>query len=728
MTVTIFAQFAQRYAKYNFKVFPCKESGKLPKTKTGFKEATNVTKTIEEWALKWPNANIGIATGEVSGIWVLDLDGEPAEQWLAKQDPLPITPEVRTGKGRHIYFKLPKGVNVSNSAGQVAPNVDVRGTGGYVIAPPSVHPDGGVYQWHREHKPSTTPFAEAPEWLLKLVIKQEKPIKVQEPVTFIAPNVDNADRYVKKVFDEEFRILATACQGTRNEQLFKSVAAMANYIGKGGATKSMVHDLAVAGARSNGLWNDSGSDSCLATIESALKTGLSRPKEIPPPKISSTPRPALSIVSDTNPEDYAWANDLLLNEKGFVIKKSLHNGLIVLERHPLMAGALIYNAFSDLIMFQRCPPWEESDNWKNRPIRDDDAIACSSWLEKNEALGLSIRPNDAYGLMLRVAKMNTIDPPRTWLESLKWDGTERISHWLTDYCSAAENSYTKTIARKWMISAVRRIMEPGCKADSMLILESKQGDGKSTALRVLGTWGDDCYFTDQVDDIGNKDALIQIQGVSIIEFAEMDTLNKADTDHIKKFITRQIDRYRPPYGRTLVDRPRRCVFAGTVNPGGNGYLKDPTGARRFWPVETGKILTDKLAADVPQLWAEAFEAWRRGEKNWIDDPEVMALATAEQSARYEEDAWAELIEKEIKYVDCITVNEIMEAISIPKERRDRRASMRIGAYLRHKGWVSRKDYRPDGLDKNPQRRFYAPKTHQPELRPEAEYSAYDMQS
>lgn len=322
-----------------------------------------------------------------------------------------------------------------------------------------------------------------------------------------------------------------------------------------------------------------------------------------------------------------------------------------------------------------------------------------------------MRPHDVYNIMLRVAKKHEIDPPKEWLQNLKWDGTERISYWLTDLCEAADDAYTKAVARKFLIGAVKRVMEPGSKVDSMLILESKQGDGKSTALRTLGTWGDQCYFTDQVDDITNKDALIQIQGVVLIEFAEMDTLNKADTDYIKKFITRQIDRYRPPYGKTLTDRPRRCVFAGTVNPGGNGYLKDPTGARRFWPVATGKILTEKLAADTPQLWAEAVVAWKRGEKTWIDDPEVMAMALKEQASRYEEEPWSDIIEREIAYVKAITVQQLMNVIDIPKERRDRRASVRIGNYLRHKGWTSKKDYRPDGESSNPQRRFYAPESH-----------------
>lgn len=730
MSDSIFDKFAFRYSNnYGMAVFPCIERGKLPLTKTGFKEATKDLDAVRAWSAKWPAANIGIATGDVSGIWVLDIDGLDGENWLieqqARHSEIPETPEVKTGKGRHLYFKLPEGVNVPNSAGKLAPHVDVRGNGGYVIAPPSIHPDGGIYAWHETRRPVNIPFAEAPEWLISRVVKVLRPAKPEhQEVPDKRDNVENADRYVKKVLDEEFRLLATAGEGRRNDQLFKSVAAMANYVGKGGATKGMIHNLAVAGAQANGLWSEDQNE-CLSTIESALRTGLSNPKDIPEPKQYQPARVGLSLVGDKQESAPEWQNGLLMDKNG-IIRKSFHNGLIVLDKSPQMEGVLIYNAFSDMVMLNKCPPWEDNNSdWKCRPIRDDDAIACAAWLETKEGLCLSLRPNDVHNIMLRVAKTHEIDPPREWLESLAWDGVERLSDWLPYFCNAEDNEYTRAVGRKFLISAVKRIMEPGCKADCMLILEGEQGEYKSTALRTLATWGEQCYFTDQVDDISNKDALIQIQGVSIIEFAEMDTLNKADTDHIKKFITRQIDRYRPPYGKTLVDRPRRCVFAGSVNPGGNGYLKDPTGARRFWPVAVKNIKIEILAKEIPQLWAEAFIAWKHGEKNWIDEPNLIALVTNEQASRYEEDAWTDIIERELQYVDSVTTAHLMHLLEIPKERRDRRSQLRIGSYLRHKKWISRKDYRPDGASPStsPQRRFYAPPGHVVIDRPVVTYSA-----
>jgi len=718
MSTSIFKDFAFRYVEHGLSVFPCKEMAKTPRTKNGCREATTSYDMVTEWEVKWPNANIGIATGEVSGIWVLDLDGEEAEAWLATHPALPATPEVATKKGRHIYFKMPEGVEINNSASQLAPHVDVRGNGGYVIAPPSAHPEGGVYMWHKELKPSTTPFAFAPDWLLELVVKKER--KRAAPEAVKRPESASSSSYVKKVVDEEYRILATTTQGSRNHQLFKSTVAMANYIGQGGLTTQMVESLAVAGAKSNGLVADDGMDSCMATISSAVTTGLANAKTVPAtsqPEVEYIIRPSLRLVGSEEAEDGTWMAGLLYGGKADdprLIKKSFHNGLLVMQKHPLMRDVLIYDVFADEVILNKCPPWSNIEPWKPRAIRDDDSTAATAWFETPQGLGLSIRPNDAHDIMLSVAKMHEVDPPRTWLESLQWDGVERIGHWLSDYCNVDENAYTQTVGRKFLIGAVQRIMQPGCQMDSMLILEGDQGHRKSTALKLLAQFGQASYFTDQVDDIGNKDALIQIQGVSIIEFAEMDTLNKADTDHIKKFVTRREDRYRPPYGRTLVTRPRRCVFAGTVNPGGNGYLKDPTGARRFWPVLVNSMIDiEQLGKITPQLWAEAFLAWKSGEGNWIDDPEVLKLAVGEQALRFEEEPWAPLLDKKMRESDAITVDELMTTLDIPKDRWSRRESNRIGAYLRHRKWEVRKDYRPHPAS-HPQRRWYAPADHVPQ--------------
>jgi predicted P-loop ATPase len=191
---------------------------------------------------------------------------------------------------------------------------------------------------------------------------------------------------------------------------------------------------------------------------------------------------------------------------------------------------------------------------------------------------------------------------------------------------------------------VARIYLPGAKADCVLILEGPQGLKKSTALMTLA----EPWFTDRLSDLGSKDAAMETKGVWVIEVAELDTMTRAEVGAIKAFISRTHDRFRPPYGKRLVDLPRQCIFAGSVNPEG-GYLKDATGGRRFWPVLCTTIDIDRLRADRDQLWAEARDRFRRGEPWWLDTLGLNAAATEEQENRYQAEAWEEPIRHYIEH-------------------------------------------------------------------------------
>jgi len=236
-----------------------------------------------------------------------------------------------------------------------------------------------------------------------------------------------------------------------------------------------------------------------------------------------------------------------------------------------------------------------------------------------------------------VARDDSFHPVRQYLEGLKWDGTKRADGFLSLYFGAEATDYSAAVGARWLRSAVARIMQPGCKADCCLILEGPQGIMKSTALKTLG-WP---WFTDEIADLGSKDAALQTRGTWVIEISELDALTRAEVGRIKSFMSRAVDRFRPPYGRHLIESPRQCVFAGSVNHG--AYLRDDTGGRRFWPVACSRVRIAELERDRDQLWAEALASYRGGAPWWLDTPELNREAEGEQSARYEESAWEDLI-------------------------------------------------------------------------------------
>ena len=298
---------------------------------------------------------------------------------------------------------------------------------------------------------------------------------------------------------------------------------------------------------------------------------------------------------------------------------------------------------------------------------------------------------------MRVAEHNKYNPVREALEALKWDGIPRVAGgrteegdsvdpWLVEYLGADDTEVNRLFGEKWLIGAVARAMEPGCKMDTMLVLEGPQGLQKSTALRVLSDGLVKGVFTDEMSDPNSKDAGLQMQGAFIVEIAELDAFRRAEITQIKSWLARGTDRFRRPYGKVVEEFPRSCVFAGTVNPLGNtGYLKDPTGARRFWPVKVNEIRIEALKNDAPQLWAEALVLYRKKRKWWLTKEEEK-LAIKAQKERYEDDPYGELIDDFCKDEMRPTLQGIMQAIGIPAERRNPIVARRVISHLTRKGW------------------------------------------
>ena len=235
-------------------------------------------------------------------------------------------------------------------------------------------------------------------------------------------------------------------------------------------------------------------------------------------------------------------------------------------------------------------------------------------------------------------------PVREYLKSVKWDGIKRVDTLLTDYQGAEDSEYTRMIIRKTLVAAVARVFEPGVKFDHVLVLVGAQGMKKSSLVAKLGGQ----WFSDSFNTVEGKESFEQLQGVWLVEMAELSALAKAEVEKIKHFITKRDDRYRVAFGRRVEKFPRQCVFFATTNK--KYFLKDPTGDRRYWPAPVNvlppkrDVFNDLSSEEVAQIWAEALTYYRAGEKLYIQE-NMVAIATSIQRAHAEEHPWTGLVQQ-----------------------------------------------------------------------------------
>jgi len=323
------------------------------------------------------------------------------------------------------------------------------------------------------------------------------------------------------------------------------------------------------------------------------------------------------------------------------------------------------------------------------PITDADIIR---YQERFQLAGLKrVSTETVFDAIMLHSRENSFHPLREYLADLNWDGKLRVGSWLTAYLGVEETEYTKAIGRMFLVSMVARVMKPGCKVDHMLVLEGPQGAMKSTACRVLAS---DAYFTDNLPDLDSKDASQHLRGKWLVEVAELHSFDKATTNRLKSYLTRQEERYRPSYGRLDVDERRQCEFAGTTNK--DAYLRDETGGRRFWPVKIGTINIEALQRDRNQLFAEALVLFDAGTAWWPTAEFERTHIMPEQSDRYEADPWEEPIRNHLATMVQTTVTDVARAIGIETPKVGKAEQNRITATMLELGWKRGKRTGPKG--------------------------------
>jgi hypothetical protein len=402
------------------------------------------------------------------------------------------------------------------------------------------------------------------------------------------------------------------------------------------------------------------------------------------PKKQPKPRPA-------RPDD--WRKDWHVSDEGTALP-SLFNAMVAMRQHPALAGVTRFDEMERSEIIAEQIPGTPFDPTIPRIIRDCDVIAIQEELQQ---IGLRriAKATVQDAVHLRANQMS-FHPVKDYLNGLVWDKKSRLDSWLSYYLGAepqdGENKekalkYIFEVGRLFLIGLVARVLRPGCKADYMLILEGPQGALKSSACRVLaGEW-----FSDNLPDLSRGDAVrlsMHLRGKWLIEIAEMSSFNAAEAHTLKEFLTQTEERYTPKFGRNEVKEARQCLFVGTTNE--QVYLRDATGARRFWPVRVGTINLTDLQKDRDQLLAEAVSLFNAGQPWWPEQEFEKATISPEQEQRFEHDPWEGPIQDwiaEHAIESCNMTSILRHAIGLGVEKHGTRDIRRVTAIMRRLKWT-----------------------------------------
>ncbi len=349
------------------------------------------------------------------------------------------------------------------------------------------------------------------------------------------------------------------------------------------------------------------------------------------------------------------------------------NVVATLRWHPAWREVLAFDEFQQSIVTTSKPPWgpdEVGPDCKAGVWTDADSIRLQAWCHRCPSLMINVGRETVDAALIVASAARPIDPPRDYLDACVFDGHCRMGgnpvegdstgdpSWLTTYLGVRDTPYTRWVGRWFLIGAVARIYDPGCKLDNAMVWEGGQGAFKSSAIRVLFSRP---WYSDTPIDLASKDRFSSIQGVWGYELAEFDGYSKHEAGIIKAFASSASDKYRPPYMRRDIVVPRRQVFIATINPSYE-YLRDETGGRRWWPMRVGKIDLAALERDRDLLWSEAREAYRSGERWYPHTPEEHAICREEQADRLSRDAWEDVVRSWMvgRLINETTVAEILK--------------------------------------------------------------------
>jgi putative DNA primase/helicase len=404
------------------------------------------------------------------------------------------------------------------------------------------------------------------------------------------------------------------------------------------------------------------------------------------------------------PIDKEW--EKLLKKKGKEIASVPFNAYLFFKYRPEFKGFIRWNKVTLKVEISggslaKCPDKENFDTVVT--LATDTLTSAFEIVVGREEVGRRL----SY-----VATENAYDPLQDYLDCLTWDGKPRVDTWLVTYAGAApgNDGYVQFVGRKFLLQAVARAYQPGCKADVVLVAEGEQGVHKSTMFLILGGQ----WYSEAAGILGDKDSKQLIGSAWICELPDMSSFSKTSRNAMKAFFSSPVDRYRPPYDKGHITVKRRAVFAATTND--EEYLVDSSGNRRFQPVLLGEIDRARLIKDRDQLWAETVaiykaaltceacaledvvvpgEIGRCEEHSWWLTAAQKKIAKVHAQLREETDSWAPTIltyaltpvgEKN-QTVPVTTANILVNALKMSLQDITRVDEMRVAAIMRRAGYV-----------------------------------------
>lgn len=601
---------------------------------------------------------------EGSGIFVVDLDTKPdrgingldAFSELHKAhtgELLPDTLIVGTGGGGfHFYFKHP-GYAVKNSTSKLGKGIDIKGEGGWVVGPGSPHKSGRPYLVLHSAEVAT-----APDWLLDWpgLKKESSALELSGgvPVNTIQDmsspeGIANAESFRAECAGE-IGNLTPGVQGERGHDRLWHVAK------RGTCYYLLPADIAEAiiwehwNPRCSPPYRPEERHQIARKCVEAIRTNA-EPTPGPAPATWGDQLIKRSITGgDSDPEevialrehnpDHEYAikvGDCIANGK--LVSRSISELAFRLRRSPDWVGVLRYDVFADRIRAID-PPVKLDAEVKG--LSDNDITSIRVWFEVNADTTAAV---DAVRSAVYAASFaSPVHPVRDYLYGLPAVDPAYLQGLAAEWFGATEPLDAELLTR-FLVGAARRILFPGTlmgKLDTMLILQGEQGFFKSYWVKALFSRP---WTNEQMPDLHSKDASQVIaNGVWAQEIAELDKILRSDPTTFKDYLTREVDKFRPAYGREVVEAPRQCCFIGNSND--SYILRDPTGERRFWPVRvTRTIPIAEVEAARDRVWGAVMVLARQTDfRHWIDrelDADLLAALEARHGTLAIHDAWTE---------------------------------------------------------------------------------------